>query len=97
MAGNAVVCCRYVIGGYYYGSESGCRSDVARITAAGGSWQSRAAFPRGIHRQCGVADSGHDRLYVLGGHDCHHSRAEVYYYQVNLTLVRSNEYSSFYR
>ena len=40
----------YVIGGYYYGSGSGCRSDVARITASGGSWESRAAFPRGIHR-----------------------------------------------
>ena len=30
-----------------------------------------------------MADAGQDRLYIVGGHDCSYSRAEVYYYQVS--------------
>ena len=39
-----------MIAGYYY-PNGGCRKSVARITAAGGSWESRANFPRNIHRR----------------------------------------------
>ena len=57
---------------------------VWRISSAGGNWESRANYPMAIRRHCGVADPGHDRLYILGGIDNNHNRAEVYYYQVDL-------------
>ena len=75
----------YVIGGYeYWDGGSSCRSNVWRIKADGTSWKSRASYPMLIHRHCGVADQDHDRLYVVGGHDCDAGgRAEVYYYTVS--------------
>ena len=73
----------YAVAGYNYGGGSTCLNDVYRIKADGSSWEARASLPYSIHRHCGVADQGHDRIYIVGGHDCSVSRAEVYYYTIS--------------
>jgi hypothetical protein len=76
---------RYAIGGNDYGSYNHGAGLYYnhRIKKDGGSWESRANYPRGIHRHCVAVDHGHDRIYSLGGHDGSYTRGENYYYSVS--------------
>ena len=76
----------YSHGGYLYvvgGWDNGCscsRSEHYRLAENGNGWETRAGYPRVIHRHTSVVDEPNDRVFVLGGNDNHHNRAEVYIY-----------------
>ena len=68
----------YILGGW---SDDGvCRNYHYRIKDGEWEWKSRAAYERNIFRHTAVVDEVQEKIYVLGGNDCVHNRAEVRIY-----------------
>ena len=54
---------------------------VDRYTSEG--WRQMSNTPIYVHRQCSVADEGHNNIYMMGGNNGSHVMTNAYRYEVN--------------